>query len=253
MASGFMKSLRLVPEVWIVAGWLPTDSSGDPDYADDGSVTDQYGEAVTLPPGLSSVTRLATGLYRFTFTDPWWKMGAGHVFGEQPKVQGRLLGTVAITSALFATLNTKTLLITTSGSGGEQTITFTTPSSVQDIADQINAGIAPDAAEILTDDDGNQYLSLYDVVFGSASSVAVNATSTADTVLGISNTASAGKDVPKACILRQNPRAESLSANGYIMPGKTIDVAIVEDTGLALSVVSGALRFSFEFVTHGVA
>lgn len=247
----FMKMHRLEPGVVTVEGCIATDSSGDPDYADDGSVVDQDGEALLLPRGLESVTKRQAGIYQFKFRSPWTKLRGYKIGTKQPLAQGFKLGTVDLRTVTLADVNTKTLLITTSGSGGEQTVTFTTPSSIADIAVQINAVVA-NSAEIITADTGAKYLRLRDVVLGSASSIAVNSTSTGDTLLlGVNGFAAiTGKDVGAATIVRENPRDADIVGTDYLA-ARTIDVAIADDAGGAHAMASSAIYFEFDFINSG--
>lgn len=99
--------------------------------------------------------------------------------------QAAIRGLTDLTGLTLSSLNGLTLLITASV-GSEQTITFTTPASVADIATQANAGSTGMTFSIVE----GRYLMVVDDVAGATSSLSINATSTADTVLGMSGAAS---------------------------------------------------------------
>jgi hypothetical protein len=101
-----------------------------------------------------------------------------------PKLPASLIGTVDLTGITLATLNAKTFIFDPDG-GGDETVTFTTPSSVADIATQINAVVA-DSASIVA----GRYLKISGATLGSAGSIEIkNGTANAD--LGFTNTQSA--------------------------------------------------------------
>ncbi len=121
----------------------------------------------------------AVGKYRIA-------LDYGETYGPELEIPAKsnatLVGSVDLTGVTLSTLNTTTLKVTASV-GGLQTITFTTPSSIADIATQANAGSTGMTFSI-----ANNRLKVIDDVTGSTSSLAIDATSTADTILGLSGT-----------------------------------------------------------------
>lgn len=94
-------------------------------------------------------------------------------------------GTVDLTGLVLADLTATTFKITASA-GGAQTVTFTLPTSAQDIVDQLNAGSTGITFSLIQ----GKYLRLVDDAGGSASSLAIDATSTGEAILGFSSGAS---------------------------------------------------------------
>lgn len=90
---------------------------------------------------------------------------------------------IDLTGITLADLNTLTL-IATSDIGGPITCTFTTPSSVQDIADQITAAAAAGTDEFAAEIVSGKYLRVYSLTDGSASTLSFGA-GTANTILGL--------------------------------------------------------------------
>jgi hypothetical protein len=112
----------------------------------------------------------------------------GYTYGEildipaEPKAT--IVGTVDLSGITLATLNATTIIITASV-GGAQTITFTTPADVADVAVQANAQTTNMTWSIRQ----GKYLVVEDDVPGSTSSLSVNAACTADLLVGITGTA----------------------------------------------------------------
>jgi hypothetical protein len=118
----------------------------------------------------------------------------GSTYGDDIPVPVELpasiLGTVDLTSIVLADLNTLTH-IGTSDIGGPITTTFTTPSSIQDIADQINTAYGAGADEAVAEIVAGRFLRLSSLTVGAASTFALGA-GTAHTLLGLSGGPFAG-------------------------------------------------------------
>lgn len=158
--------------------------------------------SVTESPAGTGPTITVSGTPRYTLASVKVKITTGGALGAAQfkcsldgttysevmdvpaKTQATIVGTVDLTGLTLSTLNTTTLKLT-ADTGGLQTVTFTTPSSVQDIADQINAGTTNMTASIRS----GKYLVIVSDTLGSSSTLAVDATSTADTILGLSGSA----------------------------------------------------------------
>jgi hypothetical protein len=245
MASvrGFQFTKYLHPEIFIVTGRLLTDSNGDVTNINDGTVKDQDGDVLYLPRGITSVAHPSTGKYVFTLDDAWFKLKAWTAQAEQPKAFGTKIGTADLTALTLSALNGETLLLTASA-GGEKTTTFTTPSSVADIAAQINTAEGGSAvASIL----GGKYLRIIDPVAGSTSSIAMNTSSTAKTNLGLSTTANVGLELEGQFNLWQyNTRGQLLTTATDDIAAQTITLLYTQD-GLLANIVSSGFAFSFTF------
>lgn len=100
------------------------------------------------------------------------------------KTAGALQGTVDLTTITLADLNTLTFIVDSSGASADTT-TFTTPTSVQDIVDQINNGATGYVASLVQ----GRYLRVTDSVTGSTATISVT-TGTANATLGFTNNAS---------------------------------------------------------------
>lgn len=162
--------------------------------------------SVTETPSGTGPTVTLSGTPRYTFSAVKLKItksGAGAVgkfkyaydgttYSEELDIpaptQATLVGTVDLSLITLSTLNTTTLIMTASV-GGAQTITFTTPADVADIAVQCNTQTTNMTWSIRS----GKYLVCVDDVTGATSSLSLNATSTADTLVGMSGTA-AGAD-----------------------------------------------------------
>jgi hypothetical protein len=242
--------MHLEGEVWNLQFFVKTNSSGVPINIDDGTVTDQDGDALHIPKEVESVTKVRTGLYRVLLKHAWEKILFASAEAEIPNVEAEIVGTVDASGLTLSTLNTTTLKVTASDGGGETVVTFTTPSSVQDIADQLNTALIADTnsarAEIVTTATKAgaiaKYVRLYDSLMGSASALSINATSTADTILGLTGTAS-GQDAVKMTCVDKNPKPWTLGGAGsHFKPARTVTFACTEDTGVAANVVSGGFN-----------
>lgn len=112
----------------------------------------------------------------------------GYTYGDEIDIpaptQATIVGTVDLTGLTLSTLNTTTLKLD-EDTTTLQTVTFTTPTNVQDIADQINSGTTNITASIRS----GKYLVIVSDTIGSSSTLSVDATSTADTILGVSGSA----------------------------------------------------------------
>lgn len=126
-------------------------------------------------PGAARVdVALDGGSYNYTYDVP-------------PEPKATIDGTVDLTTVTLSTLNGTTLK-PTADVGGAQTITFTTPTSVDDIAVQANAQTTNMTFSIIQ----GKYLRLESDTAGASSTLSIDATSTADTILGVSGTATGG-------------------------------------------------------------
>ncbi|HEV8462073.1 MAG TPA: hypothetical protein VGQ38_15340 [Gaiellaceae bacterium] len=108
-----------------------------------------------------------------------------------PAPQAVLIGTVDLTGLTLSTLNAETLKITPDDHA-QITVTFTAPTSVADVIDQINTQLTSGGTAARAILYQGKFLKLYSATHGTGSTLAVDATSTADTTLGISNTPAAG-------------------------------------------------------------
>lgn len=106
-----------------------------------------------------------------------------------------LRGTVDLAGLTLSTVNAKTLVFTAPAS---KTLTFgSTPTSVQDVADDFNtlAIAAPLAVRArVAETASGSYLELYSTAAGTTAGITLDATSTGDTVFGLSNSAVTGAD-----------------------------------------------------------
>lgn len=116
--------------------------------------------------------------------------GATYAYTYDVPLEARptLDGTVDLTGITLSTLNTKTLQLQRTAPLIQVDVTFTTPTDVYDIAQQINDQTADITASIV----GGKYLRISYDVGGAAETLQVLAASTADTILGLSNTAAPG-------------------------------------------------------------
>ena len=158
--------------------------------------------SVTETPAGTGPTLTVAGTPRYSFVSVKVKItkaGAGGVglfkystdgttYSEEldlpAPTQATMVGTVDLSGITLATLNTTTLIMAASA-GGAQTVTFTTPADVADIAVQCNAQTTNMTWSIRS----GRYLVCVDDVAGSGSSLSLNASSTGDTVVGMSGTA----------------------------------------------------------------
>ncbi len=95
-------------------------------------------------------------------------------------------GSVDLTGLTLSSLNTLTLIF--NPGGGDQTVTFTTPSNVADIATQINTQTTLCVASIV----GGRYLRIVTDAVGGSATLTVNATSTSEIILGLDTDAHTG-------------------------------------------------------------
>jgi len=108
-------------------------------------------------------------------------------FDVPEQAPGVVTGTVDVTTLTLSALNAQTLVLSPDG-GSNQTVTFTTPPNVGDIVTQINNGTTGMTASLI----GGRYLRIASDTTGTASAIQVQASSTADTTLGLDNAAHAG-------------------------------------------------------------
>lgn len=105
-----------------------------------------------------------------------------YTFDVPAEAHATLIGTVDLTGITLSTLNATTLKID-EDTLTQQTVTFTTPSSVADIATQINAGTSNITADIIQ----GKYLRVVSDTAGTASTLAIDASSTGEAILGFSS------------------------------------------------------------------
>jgi len=220
MASpyGFQFTATLDPEIFILKGFISLDSSGVVLNTAGGTNKDQDDDALLFPRGLT-VAKSATGIYAVTLAEGWVKLDDVSATPYVPASQATLIGTVDLRGLTLSSLNGLTLQ-TDADVGSNYTTTFTTPSSIADIAAQINAGNAGTSvlASIVTDASGAQHLKIVSTTQGSTSTLVVAGASTADTVLGISNTAQTGQPLGSFVVTGFNPQGVQ---RGY-QPAQTI-------------------------------
>lgn len=108
-----------------------------------------------------------------------------------PAPQATLIGTVDLTALTLSTLDTETLLLTPDDHA-EMTVTFAAVTTIQDILDQINAVAVAATSAMRASLSQGKFLKITSGTHGTGSTLACNATSTADSTLGISNTPAAG-------------------------------------------------------------
>lgn len=108
-----------------------------------------------------------------------------YTYDVPPAAVPTILGTVDLTTLTLSTLNTTTIKLQPTAPAAEQDVTLSTPTDVYDIAAQINAATTNITASIV----GGKYLQISYDVGGASQSLQVLASSTADTILGLSNTA----------------------------------------------------------------
>lgn len=227
---------NLDPGVYLVSGLILTDSSGDPTNDNDGSVLDADGDALRWPRGIELVDRTATGLYEVTLSDQWHKLVGAVVTPVMLRPHATLIGTVDLNGLTLSALNGLTLKLD-GDVGAQYTTTFTTPSSIQDIADQINAGNAGTSvfADIVTDDDGAKYLRVISTTYGGASTLVSDASSTGDGTLGISNSAQTAGKIGAFKVLTQNTKGRQVGYNA----AKTIVLLYEDEASAAADLKSG--------------
>lgn len=110
-----------------------------------------------------------------------------------PAAQATLIGSVDLTALTLSTLNAETLLLTPDDHA-EMTVTFTTPTTIQGIADQINTVAIAATSAMRASITQGKYLKITSGTHGTGSTLSCNVSSTADGTLGISNSAAAGAD-----------------------------------------------------------
>ena len=148
-----------------------------PSVAASGTPLDTYDAKVKI----TLAGALGTGKFRVTLD--------GGSYGPEldlpVKAAGAVQGTVDLTTVTLADLNALTFIVDSSGASADTT-TFTTPSSVQDVVDQINSGATGYLASLVQ----GRYLRVTDSVTGSAATIQVT-TGTANATMGFTNNTSA--------------------------------------------------------------
>lgn len=159
----------------VVSAVTETPSGSGPTVAISGAPYDTYDALIKFTVGGA----LGTAVFRVSLD--------GGTYGDEiptvPELPGSFTSAVDLTTLVLADLNTLTV-IGTSDLGGPITTTFTTPSSVQDIADQITAAFAAGADEAAARIISGKYLQIYSLTNGSASTLSFGA-GTANTLLGL--------------------------------------------------------------------
>lgn len=129
-------------------------------------------------PGAVGVARVAVALDGSSY---------GYSYDVPDESPGAAIGTIDLTGITLSSLNGLTVL-STAETGGLKTTTLTTPSSVQDIATQINtAAGSPQLATIIA----GRFLKVASATKGASSSMTIGA-GTANTALGLTAGANAG-------------------------------------------------------------
>jgi len=244
LGTQFIQSGSLV-DLWQIGGLVLTDSNGAVTNINDGTVLDQDGEALKFPAEILSVAKSAdagdpAGTYLITLKQPWYKFHDIKCEAINPKPQATIVGTVAITAAVLVTLAGQTLQ-TDADVGANFTTTFSNPTtSVQSVADQINAGNAGTSvyADIVTDVNGLQYLRVRSTTGGTGSTLAINAASTGDTTLGMSNTTNTGLALGYMSVLNWNPKAHVASSQPASAPAAQTVKVIFAVGGVATAMPS---------------
>lgn len=108
-----------------------------------------------------------------------------YTFDVPAQAKATIDGDVDLTGLTLASLNGLTLILTPDGGGGPQTITFTAPANVADIAVQANTQTTLMTFSIIQ----GKYLRIESDTEGPTSSLSIDTASTADMVLGVSGTA----------------------------------------------------------------
>jgi hypothetical protein len=242
-------------EWWLLKGIVMTDSSGNPTNINDGSVLDQDGDPLKIPAGVTSITKVAnaTGTYELTLEQPWWKLKAASAMPILPTGgQATVIGTVDLTGVTLSTLNTKTLVLTDSATGAVTT-TFTTPSSIANIAAQINTAMAGKNtfADIVTSAAGGQYLRIRDTTGRAASVETVAAGGNSSlAILGLTAATTNGVGLGDMVLQNWNPRGSGVALAGASPAAPLIDPQSVTFV-YALNGVSTQLSsagFSYELL-----
>jgi hypothetical protein len=140
-----------------------------------------------------------------------------------PAPQAAVIGTIDVTALNLATLDTETLKITPDDHA-QITVTFAAPATVQAVFDQINAQLAAGGSAARAVLYQGRYVKIYSATHGAASTLVIDATSTADGTLGLSNAPAAGSD---ATITLPYTGLVLTFASGNYVVGETYAAAVV--------------------------
>lgn len=161
-----------------------------------------------------------------------------------------IIGTVDLTGVTLATLNATTLIANPDGAG-DDTVTFTTPTSVSDIATQINAQATGWSAAIRQ----GKYLVIYSDTGGTSSSLVVNASSTADTILGITGSAAGSAStylIPNLGATVTFPATSAYVLDTIYYFSTSCPVPSTTNVGSAIDALRNAgVQFAHVFNLHG--
>lgn len=228
-------------ELVFLSGVILTDASGNVLNANPATANNQYGSPLVLPKGIASAVHTTSGLYRLTLEQAWYGLASAEAIPITPLAgaQATVLGTVDLTTLTLSTLNGLTLQ-TDADVGSNYTTSFTTPSSIADIAAQINAGNGGTSvvASIVTSITGAQYLKVVSGTLGAASTLAIASASTGDTALGMSNTTATAQGLGSLTVAGYNPRGKAID----YQPAQTIDL-LYAVAGVGQSIVSGGFKY----------
>lgn len=225
----------------LFTGLVLTDASGNVLNANPATAKDQYGNDLVLPSGVSAISHVQAGLYRITFGQPWFGLSGAAFTPYTPidAVRATVRGTVDLTTLTLSTLNTQTLQ-TDADVGANYTTTFTTPTSIQNIADQINAGNGSTSvfASIDTSITGKKYLRVVSTTQGNTSTLAINTASTAKVTLGMATGTTTAQGLGSLTVAGYNTRGSDID----YQPAQTIDV-LHAIAGVGASLVSGGFKY----------
>lgn len=239
------------PSVWLVRGTILTDSAGAVLNANPPPATlDQYGSLIRLPRGITSakLTTIAdacggTGIYRLNLETAWFKLLWAVATPYEPEANfGVIVGTVDLTGLTLSTLNTKVLGIAVDGGGASNT-TFTTPATIQGIADQINATVAG-SAQIVTNTSGAQFLRVKRAAAKDGGTIQLSGNAAA--ILGVSTALTTALKSHTLRICNYNTRSTALN----YQPAQSIDFLSMDYSGgfgVASPILSGGFKYSLGF------
>ena len=246
-------------DLWVVKGLVLTDSSSVPLNINDGTVLDQDGDPLRIPNGVASITKATNfiGTYEIKLEQPWFKLLHVSATAMAPNSSATVIGTVDLTGVTLSTLNTKTLVLTDSATGAVTT-TFTTPSSISDIAAQINTAMAGKhtVADIVTSATGAQYLRIRDYTGGTTSVETVAAGGNSSlTILGLTAATTNGQAMGSMVLQSWNPKGAGVAPRSASPAVPLIDAQSVtlvyEVAGVATALPSAG--FSFELLLRNDA
>ena len=166
----------------VVGSVTETPSGSGPTITVSGTPYDSYNVAVKITKGGA----LGTAVCKVALDAIGGPTRAATYGDEIPiavRVPAAFLSAIDLTGITLADLNGLTL-IATSDIGGPITVTFTTPSSIEDIATQITTQSAVSTDEFAARIVSGKYLQVYSLTDGAASTLSFGA-GTANTILGL--------------------------------------------------------------------